>query len=174
MPDGPYYIPTNTPGRLAILPRPRGGDWLDVDVAAWKRAGNNTVVSLLTPQEDVDLKLGFEMKDCESVGIEFHSLPIPDRGIPSSRQEFTDLSGRLANQLQLGKSVGIHCRQGIGRSGMLAISMLGQLGIEPKLAVRTVSAARDLPVPETPEQLKWITADEMKQVNHRLVTAINS
>jgi hypothetical protein len=30
-----YWINTPWPGRLAIVPRPRGGDWLEEEVGAW-------------------------------------------------------------------------------------------------------------------------------------------
>ena len=47
--DGPWQ------GRLAIVPRPRGGDWLENEVSAWRRSGHDVVVSLLTPEETADL-----------------------------------------------------------------------------------------------------------------------
>ena len=48
----PYWIDTRADGRIAILPRPRGGDWLDDEVRDWSRAGLNIVVSLLTSDEN--------------------------------------------------------------------------------------------------------------------------
>jgi len=83
----PFWIPTETSGRLAILARPRGGDWLPDEVAVWKRAG---------------------------------------------------------------------IWQGIGRSGLLAIGILSVLGVSTADAIRKVSLARGVPVPETTEQLEWI------------------
>jgi hypothetical protein len=38
-------------GRLGILPRPRGGDWLSDEAKAWREAGVDVVVSLLEPEE---------------------------------------------------------------------------------------------------------------------------
>ena len=43
--DGPW------PGRLAIMPRPRGGDWLEEEIQSWRRSGVDLVVSLLTLEE---------------------------------------------------------------------------------------------------------------------------
>jgi hypothetical protein len=40
-----------TPGRLAIVPRPRGGDWLADEVARLKAAGVDILVSMLEPAE---------------------------------------------------------------------------------------------------------------------------
>ena len=44
-------------GRLGIASRPRGGDWLDDEVAAWREAGVDCVVSALTPAEETELAL---------------------------------------------------------------------------------------------------------------------
>ena len=44
--DGPW------PGRLAIVPRPRGGDWLEDEVRAWREAGVDIVVSALEADEE--------------------------------------------------------------------------------------------------------------------------
>jgi protein-tyrosine phosphatase len=49
----------------------------------------------------------------------------------------------------------IHCRQGIGRSG-LAACLLAKTGLSPGAAIEMVSAARGVPVPETKEQRAWI------------------
>jgi hypothetical protein len=48
---------------LAIMPRPRAGDWLEDEVSSWQRAGVRTVVSLLEVQEIAELGLGDERKD---------------------------------------------------------------------------------------------------------------
>ena len=156
MPERAYEIPTPTPGRLAILPRPRGGDWLDADVAAWARAGIETVVSMLTAEEERELGLANESHECERAGLSFVSFPVPDRGIPVSQVDFASLVADLADRLRAGRMVGVHCRQGIGRSGLVAISVLRELGIPTTEAIRTVSDARGLTVPETPGQLAWL------------------
>ena len=44
--DGPWL------GKLALAARPRGGDWLEDEMANWRRAGIDTVLSLLTPEEE--------------------------------------------------------------------------------------------------------------------------
>ena len=44
-------------GRLGILPRPRGGDWLGDETAAWRAAGVDVVVSLLEAEEEAQLIL---------------------------------------------------------------------------------------------------------------------
>jgi hypothetical protein len=47
-----YWLDESWPGRLAVGPRPRGGDWLKDDVFNWKREQVDGVLSLLTPDEE--------------------------------------------------------------------------------------------------------------------------
>ena len=153
----PYWIPTDTPGRLAILARPRGGDWLPEDVAGWKRVGLNTVVSLLGVDEEADLELSDESAECDRAGLQFNAAHVLDRGVPDDALAFSELAGELAAKVSAGESVGIHCRIGVGRSPLLAIAVLITLGLPAADAVRLASTARGRPVPETPEQLEWIS-----------------
>jgi hypothetical protein len=43
--------------RLAIMPRPRGDEWLAEEVRGWSRLGLNHVISLLEPHEVRELGL---------------------------------------------------------------------------------------------------------------------
>ena len=52
-----YWIDGPWPGHLGILPRPRGGDWLDEEMRSWKDAGADVVVSLLMPGESIEFDL---------------------------------------------------------------------------------------------------------------------
>ena len=153
---GPYWIDTGQFGRLAILPRPRGGDWMVDEARAWSRAGFDTVVSLLEPDEVADLGLTDEKIASEAAGIRFESLPIPDRGLPGSRSAMTALAAELAASIVAGKRIGVHCRQGIGRSAVVAACILIALGVDQAAALSRIAAARGLPVPETPEQRQWV------------------
>jgi hypothetical protein len=53
----PYWIETGSALRLAIAPRPRGGDWLEDDLRALKRDNVDVLISLLTPEENQELVL---------------------------------------------------------------------------------------------------------------------
>ena len=153
---GPYWMDTGQAGRLAILPRPRGGDWLEDEARAWSRAGIDTVVSLLEPEEAADLELADEERMAQMAGIQFVSLPVPDRGVPESRPAVSALAAALAELVMAGKRVGLHCRQGVGRSAVLAAAVLITLGVEPTAALARIANARGVPVPETPEQRQWV------------------
>jgi hypothetical protein len=126
-----YWVAGPWPGRLALSARPRGGDWLSDELASWKRAGIDSVISLLTPEEQRDLGLLKEGGESQKQGLAFSSFPIPDREVPASEARFNEAL-RRANE-------------GLSRTGM-----------SPSAAVDLVSAARGLPIPETTEQRDWI------------------
>lgn len=151
-----YRIPTDTSGRLAISARPRGGDWLSDEVAGWQRAGVTVVVSLLEADEERDLGLTDEATECAAHGLHFVPVPVPDRGVPTDRIAFAEAVITVADELDNGERVGVHCRQGIGRSGLFAVAVLKALGVSTDIAIGAASAARGRPVPETPEQTEWL------------------
>ncbi len=143
-------------GRLAIAARPRGGDWLDDEVEAWRAAGVDCVVSALTPAEETELDLAEEPLICQRHGLRYISLPIPDRGVPSSRPTFIETLDCIRDDLDAGGSVLIHCRQGIGRSSLIAASVLAETGETPDAAFASVQQARGHAVPDTDEQRNWV------------------
>lgn len=151
-----FWIPGPWQGRLAVAARPRGGDWLLDEATVWRKAGLGAVVSLLENDEAAQLKLADEGRVVESVGMRFISFPIPDRGVPASTRQALSVLGNIAAALEQGQNVAVHCRQGIGRSGLIAAGLLVMSGMGVEKAIEVVGAARGLAIPETPEQLKWI------------------
>ncbi len=148
---------------LAIAPRPRGSDWLADEIHAWKLAGVDKVVSLLTPDEVLSLELSDESQLCHALGMEFGEFPIVDRETPTSMNRFTAFVRQLADEMKQGKRIAVHCRQGIGRAALVAICVLIATGVERDAAIERVTEARGRPVPETPGQVRWI-ADFAKSI----------
>jgi len=151
-----FWIPGPWQGRLAVAARPRGGDWLHDEVMAWRKVGLGAVVSLLEDNEAAQLDLAHEGSALESTGIRFISFPIPDRGVPASTHQALSVLGNIGAALEQGQNIAVHCRQGIGRSGLVAAGLLVMSGMGVEKAIDVVSAARGLAIPETPEQLQWI------------------
>ena len=151
-----YWIPGSWHGRLAIATRPRGRDWLGDEMRGWRDAGVNVIVSLLEEQEAVQLGLSEEAVAAAAEGIRFMSFPIPDRGVPASGPAASSLIAAVLDSVNAGENVAIHCRQSVGRSGMIAAAVLASSGMNPDEAIRTVSSARELTVPETVEQRSWV------------------
>jgi protein-tyrosine phosphatase len=151
-----YHIEGPWQGELAIVPRPRGGDWLEDEINALKDGRFEILVSLLTRDESDEFGLAAEAHLSRSHGLQFCEFPIPDLGIPQSLTAARELIDKLYVGLKAGKKIAIHCRQGIGRSGLIAAGTLVVSGVDPETAFRRVSAARGLPVPETVEQKEWV------------------
>ena len=152
-----HRLPGPWKGRLAVVPRPRGGDWLEDDIAALRAAGIDVLVSTLTNAEVVELGLAREEELARANGIEYVSFPIEDRGIPSSAPATAELAHRLARELSEGRTVAMHCRSGIGRSSLLAAAVLAVAGIGPDDAFARIEQARGCTVPDTAEQQTWVS-----------------
>ncbi|MGC2448800.1 MAG: dual specificity protein phosphatase family protein [Candidatus Sulfotelmatobacter sp.] len=151
-----YWLIGPWKGKVALAARPRGGDWLEDDIADWKRSGIQSVLSLLTAGEQLELGLGDEGREVQRQGLEFSSYPIPDLQVPRSEAKLAEVLDNVAGGLSNGRNVLIHCRQGIGRTGLVAACLLVKSGMSPGAAVEAVSAARGMSVPETAEQRDWV------------------
>jgi protein-tyrosine phosphatase len=152
----PYWLTLPTPAKLAIVPRPRGGDWLDDEVRNLRRDGVDVLVSLLTPEEEDELALTGEAAACAATGIAFRNFPIPDRQFPASSQAFRAFIAELGALRLQDRNIGAHCRAGIGRSSLLLASLLCTEGYPVDDAFDLISAARQLRVPDTAEQVEWV------------------
>jgi hypothetical protein len=137
----PYWIEAGSL-RLAILPRPRGYDWLADDIAAAQRAGVNVIVSALTEAESQELGLSEEARCCSESTIEFLSFPVEDRSLPESEGGLNTFIDSLDERVKQGKSVAIHCRAGIGRSSILCACLSGKV-FRPSLPFRKFKQLAD-------------------------------
>jgi len=151
-----YWIDASLTGRLAIMARPRAGDWLVDEIDNWRNAGIDCVVSLLEPSEVHELGLAEEAGLCRGKQMAFISFPIPDRQVPSSINETLILAGALHDLIASGKAVAVHCRAGIGRSGLIAACVLSRFDVEALRAFSLISAARGVAVPDTAKQRDWV------------------
>ena len=136
-----FWIPGPWRGRLGIAPRPRGADWLGDETRAWRETGIDVVVSLLEPDEEAELDLTGESASSRASGLSFRAFPIPDRGVPSSREAVAELADQLVDHLHSGKTVAVHCRQGIGRSAMMVAAALITGGLDAETAVNAIRTA---------------------------------
>jgi protein-tyrosine phosphatase len=148
-----YWIEHPGAFKLAIMARPRAGDWLEDEIDNWKREGVERVISLLERAEAADLDLGAEADLCAARGIAFLSFPIVDRAVPEDLHATAHLAREIAGS---GKAVAIHCRAGIGRSSIIAAAVLCASGMRADAALSAIQQARRVPVPDTDEQRDWV------------------
>jgi protein-tyrosine phosphatase len=149
-----YWIRGYTDGHLAIMPAPQRQD-LERAILFWKDEGVDIVVSLLEQAELpglVELENGL----CEEIGLEFLWFPIRDGSVPLSKDAFNVLIAKLGDAVAAGKSVAIHCRAGIGRSGLVAACVLNYLNVDAGVALDMIAEARTIEVPQTEEQRQWV------------------
>jgi protein-tyrosine phosphatase len=151
-----YWIVELRSARIGIMSRPRGGDWLEDEMISLCESHVDAVVSLLEPDEISELDLEQEEFFCRKHGMAFYSFSIPDRNIPSSMAAAQKFVQQLMNLLSEGKSLVIHCRQGIGRSSMIAACALVKNGDSVAHAFETIELARGCQVPDTQEQRDWV------------------
>jgi protein-tyrosine phosphatase len=150
-----YWIDGLESGQLGIMPRPRG-DWLEDEIQSLKMSGVDAVVSLLEAEEITELDIVEEKSLCEANGILYLSFPIRDRNIPLSKRRALDLARMLMNLLKEGRGVVIHCRQGVGRSALIAAYVLVLSGVPIDKAFGLIEHARGCSVPDTEEQREWV------------------
>lgn len=138
------------------MARPRGGDWLAGEIRDLAAAGVTILVSMLTDTEMAELGLTDENSAAAAAGIGFYRLPTPDFGVPD-RSAILALAADLESALRDGAGIAVHCRMGIGRSTTLAAAILILEGARAADAVELISAARGMPVPDTPAQRDFIS-----------------
>ena len=161
------FVETPGHGRIGMTfcpgkhdPRAKTGPWsrdMHTDIAAIADWG---AVALITLMESHELdKLGVSgLGDAvKARGLDWYHLPIQDVYVPSAafEEKWTDVGETLRKQLLAGQSIVVHCRGGLGRTGMVAARLLIELGEKPVTVLQRVRAARPGAV-ETAEQEEYV------------------
>ena len=161
-PDGGVIGMTLCPGKTQ--PGGASGDWdrdLDLDLSAIHAWGACAVVSLMEAPEFQKFAVPGLGEAVERLGMEWHHLPIIDGDIP--RAPFARLWGysglRLRAHLAAGRRILLHCRGGLGRTGMIAASLLVERGMAAEPAILRVRAARPHTI-ETTAQEDFVRATQ--------------
>jgi protein-tyrosine phosphatase len=150
-----YWTNNFKQGNLGMMARPRGNDWLDDDIKKLSFSNTDIVVSLLEKSEEQELGIQKEKEHCIKYGMEFISYPIIDRSLPEDRNSFNKLAKLLNQKIKDGKKVVIHCRMGIGRTSVLAATILLIDQPNNNSVFDFLSEIRTLNVPDTEEQINW-------------------
>ncbi len=151
-----YRLATIGNGILAAMPCPIIDSTGSEPFAGIAKQGFRHVVSLLEAGEARQLGLEAEGELVRAQSLEFTAFPIPDLGLPPSLPDFAQLTLEIWQQVNAGTSTLVHCRAGVGRSGLVAAGILLQAGLDLEPSLRQISACRGARVPETPAQLDWL------------------
>ncbi len=145
------------PGRIGLCRLPGRSGALQADVSqivAWRPA---FVVSLTEAVEMEELGASGLERLLADAGLAWRHFPIEDYGVPASAAEerWSALSAELHSALDAGQSVLVHCRGGLGRSGMAAARLIAERGTRAEGAIARVRAQRPGAV-ETDVQAAWV------------------
>ncbi|MEL7296320.1 MAG: dual specificity protein phosphatase family protein [Pseudomonadota bacterium] len=154
-----YEIEQIGSGFLAVMAKPVPGEWVDEEFSGLYEAGLRQVVSLLEDHEAFELGLSEEKDLCEKHGLNFVSYPIPDRGLPPTVEGFKELTKAIYHETADGSSTVVHCRAGIGRTGLVASGILLHAAFSVEEAFDRISKRRGVEVPDTREQRDWLSAN---------------
>jgi ADP-ribosyl-[dinitrogen reductase] hydrolase len=148
-------------------PHAQTGAWdrdLDTDLCAIRQWPAAALVTLIEDHE-FDLlgvpELGDRARD---IGLRWHHLPIVDVSVPDERFEkgWVLTGPDLIADLRRGDNMVIHCRGGLGRTGLVACRLLIELGAAPAQALQAVRTARPGTV-ETPAQEHYVLRREWER-----------
>lgn len=123
------------------------GSWrrdLLTDLQVIQRWGAVAVVTLMPLDELRSVRAADIGDACERLEMEWYHLPIQDVDVPDAAFEamWVYAGLRLRDHLRRGRRVLLHCRGGLGRSGMIAARLLAELGWNAADAMAAVRAQR--------------------------------
>lgn len=144
-------------GILSVMAKPVPGEYIEDEFIGLARLGINKIVCLLEDWEQKELGLASEELLCQKHGLKYHSFPIPDRGLPNTNLAL-ELAEQLYNEICKGSHIAVHCRAGIGRTGIIAGAILLHSGMSSTSAFELISKARGIRVPDTEEQENWLSS----------------
>ncbi|MFL6721353.1 MAG: dual specificity protein phosphatase family protein [Sphingomonas sp.] len=139
----------------------KGGDfhWLTRQLAVGGALGADAVETL--GAHGISAVVDLRAEDCDdeetlrAAGIALLHLPTPDLE-PATHQHLESGVTFVRERLARGEKVLIHCQHGIGRSALLALCVLVDLGFEPLDALRHAKDCREIVSPSRSQYEGWV------------------
>lgn len=147
-------VATPAAGKLGLTfcpgkrdPAALSGHWhrdLEADLQVIIRWGASMLVTVMEPWELEHLQVPALGRRATELGLEWMQLALVDGGTPDCAAEKTwrpklaDLTSRLC----AGERLVVHCRGGLGRTGLVAARLLIELGESPAEALARVRRER--------------------------------
>jgi len=148
-------------------------------VTALLDAGINSFIDLTNEGELPPYHLDFDR------GVLHRRFAITDHGLPESDETFDKVIAAVESDLAAGRRVYLHCRAGIGRTGMAVGCYLIHKGLEGPAALEKLqelwqrsARSKTWPsVPETEEQIRylreWVAPSaRVQSAHHRIEAAL--
>ena len=136
------------------------GDWdrdLELDLEVILASGSSTLVNLMEDHEMRDLGVA-DTAERIPEGLQYLRWPIADAGTPGPTWEahWRKEGAGLISRLRGGENIVLHCKGGLGRTGMIAACLLVQFECTAEDAISAVRAARPGTI-ETAAQERFIS-----------------
>ena len=139
---GGYLGLTICPGKIDAAGRWMRDLQFDVDeIIKW---GASTVVTLIEDHEFRMLKVENLESEVRQSKMQWIHLPILDVSVPDHRFEvaWKTHGKEIHRRLDAGERILIHCRGGLGRTGLVAGLIMVERGLKPRDAIRRIRAVR--------------------------------
>lgn len=136
------------------------GPWkrdLDLDLQVIRDWQAQALVTLIEEFEFELLSVPELPERAQAFGLRWFHLPIVDVWVPNLmfEEEWERAGEELRQILRQDGRIVLHCRGGLGRTGMIAARLLVEFGMDPREAVRRVRAARTGAI-QTREQEEYV------------------
>lgn len=114
------------------------------DLQTLRAWGAAVVITLLEESELNVLGVRELGKQVVALNMIWLHLPIRNAHLPDQRffTKWEIIAPSLCSLLQQGQNVVVHCKEGLGRAGLVAVTIMAELGVSVAEAVRIVRKAR--------------------------------
>jgi protein-tyrosine phosphatase len=132
--------------------------WLTEQLAVGAAFPSDEAAQLAS--QGIGAVIDLRAEDCDEeeslrrAGIAFLRLPTPDLH-PTTHEHLDQGVAFVRQRLERGEKVLIHCQHGIGRSAILALCVLVELGFEPLDALRHAKDRRESVSPSRLQYEGW-------------------
>jgi len=135
-------LPASVSGRLLLHSMPGRFETID---KVWHQVKTDAVGAIVCLNEDFEIRQKSvkyaEALDAGTVPCSVVPFEIREGGVPENKDAFWALANDVANRLHSGEAVLVHCAGGVGRTAMLAVSVLLAMGQPITEAENLVSRA---------------------------------
>ena len=149
-------LPGRIPGKMLLHSMPGRFESLE---STWQQVESEAVGAIVCLVEPFEIR---QKSSSYAEALEIGAVPcsvlpfeIREGGVPEDRDGFWALATNVADRLQSGEAVLIHCAGGVGRTAMLAVSVLLALGESIQEAELLVSRAGS--IVETMPQMEMLS-----------------